>query len=1424
MNALGICMGASTISVVKLSKSAQNKQIQQAFVKPHEGSVRKTLESLLEKEELYNVNKSAVTGKNFKSLINLPHLSEPEAIELAYNHLKDKYPKVDTIVSAGGENFIVYRLDDQGRISNVHTGSKCASGTGEFFLQQLKRMGLDVEQVNQMADTENPYILSGRCSVFSKSDCTHALNKGERKERIISGLCKMMADKILELLAHFPARRVALIGGTSKNKVMVEYLRQNLPELVIPKEASYFEALGCSLWALEEGEKPVKESFFRENNNSFEGLPPLNQHKDKVHFHSIKRDEAKPLERCLIGLDVGSTTTKAVLIREKDNALLASSYLRTQGDPVGASRQCYQQILAQLVETRVRVMGLGVTGSGRQIAGLHALTEAVINEIIAHATAAVYFDDQVDTIFEIGGQDAKYTYIINQVPADYAMNEACSAGTGSFLEEAAKESLDIETQEIAAWAMKGNNPLNFNDQCSAFISSDIKNAIQAGVEVEDICAGLVYSICMNYSNRVRGTRTVGKKIFMQGGVCYNKAVPVAMAALLDKEIIVPPEPGLMGALGVALAVKEQLQSGLLEEKEFDLEELAQREVKYWEPFTCEGGREECDRTCRINLIEINGQKYPFGGSCNKYVNLLRNVDYEAEELNLVQYREKLALQDYFATTRPEEAKGRVGLNRSLLNITFLPLFSRFFAELSFEVVLPKDRDKAGIKRQAAPFCYPVELSHSYMCQLLKEELDYIFLPQVKSLYVENGADNSVICPLAQSEPYYLKAAFPEMEKLKALTAVLDFKKGYKGVENIFLALGQELGCSKKDTLKAYHQAIHVQEEFSQKLVEKGKHTLKYLEENPEQKAVVILGRPYNAFIKEANMGIPHKFASRGELVIPMDMLPLSEEEVERKMYWSTGQLIMKAARFVSRHPQLFGTYISNFSCGPDSFLINYFRDENGSKPTLTLELDSHTADAGIDTRIEAFSDVVNRYRYLYDNGYYNQEASNFRPAEIESHGDGIMVRDSKGNSYSLYDEKVHLLVPSMSDISIEAFIAALRYTGINASSCPAPGEEELKRGKAYSSCKECLPYQLTLGSLLKYLSQRKSDDEVLVFFMAEASGPCRFGQYSPSIKKMIQKLQLKNVAVLSLASENRYAGLGRDFTMRAWQAVQISDVLKDIYSSILALAEDRQKGLELFHDCNKEILAALEQKNWKEVKQTLTEVTRRLASIELVEPYHEAKKVLLLGEIYVRNDGFSTQYLVEKLADKGIITLIAPISEWIYYIDYVKQNNLAHEASTVKEKLANKIEGIYKRKGEKEVKSILAHSGLYHYKLLDISKIMAASKSLMSEELTGESGLTVGGAITEIIDEVSGVITAAPFGCMQNRIAEAILNNKLYDEKKRQATDQYTKAILDKFSTLPLLHIESDGGAFPQAVNARIDAFYLQVKRINEEIKALKDK
>jgi len=561
MRTLGICIGASTISVVELESEVGDKNFNNGSPKivshclyPHEGALRKKLITALNEVDMDLISRVAVTGRKFREFINLTTIPEPEAVEYAVKCINPSHNNLSAVVSAGGETFMAYHLNKNGQVSNVATGNKCASGTGEFFLQQLGRIDMTLDDVQNFSPDIKPYDVSGRCSVFCKSDCTHATNKGVERSSVVSGLCKMMAGKIIELLKRKEKKSVMVVGGTAQNHLMIKYLKNEIPGLIVPKEAPYFEALGAAAWAIDNKTQsvPPYADIFNSQKKSFARLSSLSKNSKLVEFKSMKQGTIKAGDECILGLDVGSTTTKAVLIRIADNAVLSSIYLRTNGDPVAASRKCYSEILSDIkrkgaFSDEIIISGIGATGSGRQIAGLHAFTDGVINEIIAHATAATFFDPNVDTIFEIGGQDAKYTYIVNSVPSDYAMNEACSAGTGSFLEEACNETLNVKMEEIADIAIRANSPLNFNDQCAAFISSDIKNAAHEGAKREEIISGLVYSICMNYLNRVKGNRPVGGKVFMQGGVCYNKAVPLAMASLLGKSLVVPPEPGLMGA-------------------------------------------------------------------------------------------------------------------------------------------------------------------------------------------------------------------------------------------------------------------------------------------------------------------------------------------------------------------------------------------------------------------------------------------------------------------------------------------------------------------------------------------------------------------------------------------------------------------------------------------------------------------------------------------------------------------------------------------------------------------------------------------------------------------------------------------------------------------------------------------------------------
>ena len=1429
MESLGICIGASSIGMVRLRRENDRTVIVESNVACHEGNSRRVLLSMLSDVENLNNLRVAATGRKFRHLLALPTISEPEAVELAAAHSLPEGHSYRTVISAGGETFLVYHLGETGEVEMVHTGNKCASGTGEFLQQQLGRMALSLDELAGMKFTDEPYNVSGRCSVFCKSDCTHALNKGVEKSRVVAGLTRMMAGKCLELLKKIPKDKAILVGGCSRNEFMVRFLREEISDLHIPEEAHWFEALGAGLWALDNAPDNTVanlietgtglNSIFLEQGTSFTFHPPLSQYHDLVEFKSQPHGQAELNDECILGLDVGSTTTKGVIVRTSDLAVVADEYLRTDGDPIKASQRVYSS-LAKQVNVPISIIGLGVTGSGRAIAGLHAQTDGIINEIIAHATASVYFDPEVDTIFEIGGQDAKYTYITAGVPSDYAMNEACSAGTGSFLEESAKESLGIKTTSIGGIAQQAKRPPNFNDQCAAFISSDIKIAIQEEVPLEDIMAGLVYSICMNYDNRVKGNRPVGKKIFMQGGVCYNEAVPVAMAALTGKSIVVPPDPGLMGAFGVALEVKKRMEQGLLPISSFDLKNLANREVSYKKSFICKGGSEGCDMRCEIARIVIDGTTHPFGGICNRWENVRKKHSLTAGSLDLAVWRERRCFQNF--ESDKSEQRPVVGINRSYLVNTYFPLFSTFFQQLGFHIALPEKVDSEAMAQRGAAFCFPGELAHGFLGNLLSIKPDYLFLPHLRSIPTNSGSETSCTCVLVQGEPYYLRTAFPQINAMgeRAISPVLDFSEGVNAALNDFRHIGRLFGASKQDSDHAYKEAVTAQNQFHADIQKKGQNVLDELEQDDDSFAVVLFGRPYNAFASVANKGIPAKFASAGITIIPFDMLPLDETDLEpgMNMYWGMGRMLLKAARLVKNHPKLFGVFITNFSCGPDSFLLSFFREIMGHKPSLTLELDNHTADAGIETRVEAFLDIIRYYQRMDEKSALPNESiqstKDVRPAFYEKRKNIPGVVRSDGTWLPLTHERVKMIFPSMGQFSSEMLAASMRSQSIRAEALPPANEEQLKIGRGNSTCKECLPLQLTVGSILHYL-QHRDPDEITVYFMPSADGPCRFGQYHIYTQRLLERRGIPDVPILAPSCKDGYDGLSEGAMLSIWRSIVIGDLFEEMWATLLAGARDREKALTTF---NTEFAAVSEacSLSWKQGLAQLKRTATALSKIELRMPYEDLPKVSLIGEIFVRHDVISRQGLIERMAEHGIVVRTAQGTEWVNYTDWLIKKGIEGDPS-----LGFWMRLPFKKYYDKKIRNILSASGLFLHHKQKVSRTIKIGSNFISPTLSGEAILTVGAAFHEIFHPSCGIISIGPFGCMPSRVAEAILSEKFTTETTRKVTGNNALAasLTSGDRKLPFLAIETDGNPFPQIIEARLEAFALQARRLHAQLR-----
>lgn len=1443
MKSLGICLGASTITAVEVENRTifdkREVKVLNVISKVHEGDAKKVFFEILKNLDLESFDRITVTGRKLRENVNLTKITEPEAIEYTLEYLNFDNDEYNILVSAGGETTIVYELDSEHHIKSVNIGNKCASGTGEFFLQQIRRMALTPDEAIRLAKGEHPHKIAGRCSVFCKSDCTHALNKGEPKGAVVAGLCKMIAGKIVELLSHYKKKNVIITGGVTKNSIVMEYLKQEVDKLFIPKEACYFEALGAALYGLknETIKFPGFDKVYKEGESSFEFLKKLSDFTNKVTFKKMEHGEIIDNGIYILGIDVGSTTTKAILLDKKTNQICASVYLRTNGNPVEAARNCYKEIKRQVGNKKIKIIGLGVTGSGRHIVGLHAFTDGIINEIVCHATASVFFDKEVDTIFEIGGQDAKYTYIVNGVPADYAMNEACSAGTGSFLEESALETLGVKMEEIGDIALRATNPPNFNDQCAAFISSDIKVASQEGIKRDDMVAGLVYSICMNYNNRVKGSRKVGNKVFMQGGVCYNKAVPVAMAALTGKDIIVPPDPGLMGAFGVALEIKKRIENNLLEEKEFDLDTLINREVSYKEPFKCAGGKEKCDIGCEILRIVIDGKTFSFGGACNKYYNLLHNLKFDEDKLDIVTYRERLIFNKYAPKyDLPENAKV-IGINRSFYTNTYYPLYYNFFSMLGFKVIVSEKSTIEGQARALSSFCFPMLLAHGFFDDLLDKNPDYIFMPHLLQLEA-SGCETCKIprgdrkaCVFNQGESYSLKIAFKDRLKDKVLlNPIFDFANGIEYEKDKFVKFAvSTFGVKKVDAEKAFYNAVKMQRECFKELKEMGKKILDDLKKDPEKIAIVLFGRPYNAFTDKANLGIPRKFTSRGYEIIPYDLLDFEDEKLPVFMHWSMGETILKAALKVKKHPQLFATFITNFSCGPDSFLVELFRDQMEGKPSLTLELDSHSADAGVTTRIEAFLDVVKFYRELKKKGVEVEKKEEFTPAWVEEHPKLLKSKFhlSDGRVIPVKSDKYTFMFPSLSKYVMAPANEYLNKIGIRGRLVPPTTLESIRLGRSQTSSKECLPCAIMMGNMMTYLRDIRKEDEPILLLHATDTSPCRLEQYINAFKNFIVRNKIKDMAVIRLDDRKGYAGVGTTLLLTLFKSFVLGDIFETIKNAICVLAIDKKEALNIFEEEFQKVVDNFGGKDRLPLKKRLKLVAERFSKIPRKGNIEDAKFVTITGEIYVRNDHFARRNIEGILAEKGFIAHIIPFMEVLFYIDYCLMHDLTEMDINLFKKIYFFFKSFFQSKIDHELKDVFKDCGFYKPFYIDIKSVMNASRFIVSPHLRGEVPITTGAAIKYILNPSCGAISIGPFACLPSRMAESLLKTTMTLDHKIKACG--TNPLLEelrkmKVDRLPFLSIESDGNPFTQVTLAQIEVFCLQANRMYEKMKEAKER
>ena len=1300
-----------------------------------------------------------------------------------------QYPEVRTIIEMGGEDSkLIYMEENQGKaaLTDFSMNSICAAGTGSFLDQQAKRIGVSIEkEFGEMAlKSEKPPRIAGRCSVFAKSDMIHLQQIATPVHDIVAGLCFAVARNFKSCLARGKdlEKPVSFQGGVAANVGMVRAFRElfNLQdgELVIPEYHASMGAIGAVYHIMDNPPEPTSlfrglhyldEYLVRQDAES-DHLEPLALEPRDINkqVRKIEHDEGRvPV---YLGLDVGSLSTNVVLI-DKDNNVIARRYLPTASRPLEAIRRGLSEIYKEMGD-KVEVKGVGTTGSGRYLTGDFVGADTIQNEITAQATAAIAHDRTVDTVFEIGGQDSKFISIDNGVVVDFEMNKVCAAGTGSFLEEQA-EKLNINVKEFGDIALAAEAPSKLGDRCTVFMESDLNAHQQKGVEKQNLISGLAYSIVYNYIQKVVGNRRIGTNIFFQGGVTNNKSVIAAFEKVTGKPITVPPHYDVTGAIGAAMIARDSMSGGKTRFKGFSISEKNYTVDK----FTCKA----CSNQCEIRRVRIEDEERPlfYGGRCERYE--VDDRKGKGKDIpNLFEERMEMLMGDY--SEEPKDDRITIGIPRGLMVFyKQFPYWRTLFKELGFRVVLSETTNRKlitkSLERLQAETCFPVEVMHGHVYDIAdREDVDYIFLPSVVN--AKAASDNptkNYNCPWIQTLPYMIRAAFKNTDaEKKLLIPILHFRYSGK-VLNKELAgfMEEQFNIPQAQTIRAMDKAERAQTAFDNDVERRGREVLENLPRDRE--SVVIIGRPYNTNDPELNLHLVEKLISLDVLPIPIDYLPLSEEYIfddYNMMYWPNGRNIIAASRIIARHERLHTVYLGNFRCGPDSFLSHFVREELKGKPYLQLEVDEHSADAGMITRCEAFLDSLRSNRMVE-----KQKEESIRPGSM---------RGSVDRERTLY-------IPYMSDHAF-ALAAASRHFGVDAEVLPFQDERTIELGRRYTSSKECYPLILTTGDFLKKILSPGFEPEKTSFFMPDHNGPCRFGQYNKLQRIIFNHLGYHNVEIISPSNDNSYEemskGQGNRYRLYFWKGAIAIDMLRKMVQERRPYEVNSGESDRVYSEHLQMVIDSIER-GAKDMDEVLIAAVEAFSRIEMSDGPRRPI-ISITGEIFMRDNPYANGCVAPKLEELGAEIMVTPVREWVNYSTYRYQRDSRWSrdiGGIIKSRLQQMVQHVSEKKLLKLVKD---HVDLHRD--VQVSEALNLCSPYVDKSYDGQPALMFGNAVGQVESGISGIVNIMPFTCMPETFVAAV-----------------TPAFRKDFDNIPWINVAYDGQG-DTSINTKLQAFMHQAR------------
>ncbi len=1354
----GIDIGSTTVKLVLLDE--ENRIIYGEY-RRHCAHTQETLAELLrEVHERFGECglKLKITGSGSINLGKVLGIGFEQEVVAVASALQFVAPQTDVAIELGGEDakIIYFSGGLEERMNGV-----CAGGTGSFIDQMAALLQTDATGLNEAAaDYKEIYPIAARCGVFAKSDIQPLINDGASRADLAASIFQAVVNQTISGLACGKPIRgcVAFLGGPlhflpELKKAFVRTLKLTEENIVDPENSHLFAAMGAALGAGDEEAMGVAALIARLSESismdfELKRLPALFEDSDSyIEFcrrhesAKVKRGELSGYEgKCFLGIDAGSTTTKLALVSE-DGELLYSFYANNEGNPIKAATRAISE-LKTLMSPGARIAGACATGYGEALLKTAFCLDEGEVETIAHFTAAAYFDPKVDCIVDIGGQDMKCIKLRNGSVDTVLLNEACSSGCGSFIENFAN-SLGLSAAEFAETALFAENPVDLGTRCTVFMNSNVKQAQKEGASVSDISAGLAYSVIKNALFKViklTDASELGSHIVLQGGTFYNKAVLRAFETVAGTEAICPDISGVMGAFGAALIARDRYDGGHSSMLSFD-EIIA---LEYESTTThCKG----CSNSCMLTVNRFSdGRRHISGNRCERGAG-----GEHGENKGADMYAWKLRrIFDYEPLPEAEAPRGSIGIPRVLNMYENYPFWATFFRELGFRCVLSplSTRKIYELGMESIPSeseCYPAKLSHGHVQWLTEQGIKTVFHPCVFYEHQETGdAQNHFNCPIVISYPENLKNNVESVADgdVSYVRPFIAFTSEKTAADRLCEVCAENWGIGEREVRSAVNKAWEEQLRAKADIRAEGEKQLRAMEREG-RKGIVLAGRPYH-IDPEINHGIPEMIASYGFTVFTEDSLPVDfvpERPLRVVDQWVFHSRLYTAAEFVRRRDDMELIQLNSFGCGLDAVTTDQVCEilEGSNKLYTVLKIDEVNNLGAARIRIRSLIAAM-RLR----------ERDNIKAIPVPAR------YERKEFTKGMFDEGYTIIAPQMSPIHFDLLGPIFAKYGFNAVVLDNDNRTAIDTGLKYVNNDACFPSITVVGQIMDAVLSGKYNTDRLAILMSQTGGCCRASNYVGFIRKALAKAGLPHIPVISLNMNGMEKNEGFKLPLGLIKRAAYAVVYGDLFMRCLYRVRPYELvpgSADALHSKWKAVCidSLVNDKSVYTYPRVCKGIVEDFDNFPIDETLRKPR-VGIVGEILVKYMPLANNHLVELLEREGAEAVVPDLMDFMNYSLYNGEYKHRYLGLGLKSKLAAKLGVSVIRALRKPAIKALEHSRRFEAPL-PIEHVAELAKPFLSIGNQYGEGWFLTGEMVELIKSgTPNIVCIQPFACLPNHV------------------------------------------------------------------------